>query len=523
MEFINDKGGVANVHKELIQAAVANIRTEIIRRLRAVVVLDSDESKIVVKAYENYHAPLALAHERYQSTTHLNNSSEPPPIKSLKEYKLERLECGERGISNDGDSMLSYALQFREMNEQFDDNSDWRSIKYSGDYFQAEEELEHFLSSARVIREAIANNDNQRAAKVFEDITGKVIVDNTEATTESLNSFEQYMDMFLNAGETGTLPDKRNKWSEKILKGYERMAALFKYLFRNKTLDEVTSRVLDESFSNVILNLPKSNMRPYNKMSLLDRVHNTEEGRVDEEHIISTKSALEYKKFLQSFYAYLYSNHIIQASPIDKMRTKFPKGKNKRGAFDDDTVRKIIQVCRKQTEANKKWPVLIMAFSGMRNGEVMQLRKVDIKKSAESSTYYMNITSDAGSTKTIAANRLVPIHDELINMGFLDYVNSSKDGKIFDKTSKYLTNFYSSTLRSECEIPNSNELSENLNLYSLRHTVITKLQGENVNQAITQQLVGHSKQASVTSGYTLAKHLNTVLYRLLLVRIDVFS
>ncbi|MEI8650995.1 hypothetical protein P4S73_29005 [Paraglaciecola sp. Hal342] len=139
------------------------------------------------------------------------------------------------------------------------------------------------------------------------------------------------MDMFLNAGETGTLPDKRNKWSEKILKGYERMAALFKYLFRNKTLDEVTSRVLDESFSNVILNLPKSNMRPYNKMSLLDRVHNTEEGRVDEEHIISTKSALEYKKFLQSFYAYLYSNHIIQASPIDKMRTKFPKGKNKRG------------------------------------------------------------------------------------------------------------------------------------------------------------------------------------------------
>ncbi|MGY0627490.1 MAG: hypothetical protein ACW7DS_17405, partial [Paraglaciecola chathamensis] len=48
MEFINDKGGVANVHKELIQAAVANIRTEIIRRLRAVVVLDSDEPKIVV-------------------------------------------------------------------------------------------------------------------------------------------------------------------------------------------------------------------------------------------------------------------------------------------------------------------------------------------------------------------------------------------------------------------------------------------------------------------------------------------
>ena len=132
----------------------------------------------------------------------------------------------------------------------------------------------------------------------------------------------------------------------------------------------------------------------------------------------------------------------------------------------------------------------------------------------------MNITSDAGSTKTIAANRLVPIHDELINMGFLDYVNSSKDGKIFDKTSKYLTNFYSSTLRSECEIPNSNELSENLNLYSLRHTVITKLQGENVNQAITQQLVGHSKQASVTSGYThniplyeLHKHLNKVSYK----------
>tara|TARA_R110001583_G_C5394910_1_gene385117 strand:+ start:86 stop:586 length:501 start_codon:yes stop_codon:yes gene_type:complete len=157
MEYINDNGGVVNVHKDLIQAAVTNIRTEIIRRLRAVVVIDSDESKSVVKAYGNYHKSLALAHDRYQSTIHLYRTPEPPTIKSLTEYKLERLESGERGISNDADSMLSYALQLREMNEQLSDNSDWRSIKYSGEYFQAEEELEHFLSNAREIRDAVCS------------------------------------------------------------------------------------------------------------------------------------------------------------------------------------------------------------------------------------------------------------------------------------------------------------------------------------------------------------------------------
>jgi integrase len=519
MEYINENGGRENMHKDIIQTAVIKIRTEIIRRLKAVIVPDSSEAKSVLKAYERYHKPLSVAHDQYQSVIHQYKAPEPPPIKTLTEYKLEHLEAGERGISNDADSMLSSALQFREMNEQFGDNSDWRSIKYSGEYFQAEEELEHFLSNTRVIRDAVNNKNLTKARQLFEDITGKVRVVNTEVSSKPLESFEYYMSMFLNAGTEGNLPDKRPAWTTKIAEDSQRKGAIFSYIFKDKSLDEVSSKKLDETFSELILSLPKFTIRPYNGMTLEQRIKCSEDGAVEAHDIISNKTAREYKKFLQSFYSFVYKKHIIDDNPLNKMRFKIPSGSNKRGAFDNQTVRKIINYCSTQSDVNKKWPILIMAYSGMRNGEIMQLRTSDIYRCEETGIYYMHITTEAGTVKTDAGIRRVPIHRELLNMGFLSYFNSRKEGRLFDKTSRYLTNFYSSTLRSVCEIPFVNELSELFNLYSLRHTVITKLQGGNVNLAITQQLVGHSKYYSETSGYThnlsleeLEKNLNLVSY-----------
>ena len=47
----------------------------------------------------------------------------------------------------------------------------------------------------------------------------------------------------------------------------------------------------------------------------------------------------------------------------------------------------------------RNWPVNIMAFTGMRNAEVMQLRKEDIKQSEEG-IWYFRVTEEAGKLKT---------------------------------------------------------------------------------------------------------------------------
>jgi integrase len=474
---------------------------------------------MALNAYEKYHSPLALAHHNYDTFPYQTEITEPPPIKTLSEFKLGKLDQGKESISNDADLMLSGVLELRKMSERLVGDSNWRAIKHSAEYFQATEDLNQFLSNARAIRTEVESHDLTKAKQIYQEITGDTTLSEDVAPHNILETFEHYFNMFLEAGRSGTLPDKRKAWTNQKAGESDRIGAVFNHLFKDLTLLQVTPKSLDEAFDQYIMNLPKSNVSPYNKMTPEQRIKCIEDGVVDNEDVVASKTAKEYLKLLQSFYNFLHVKHIIDDNPIKKMRTRIPNGKNKRGAFEDLTVRKIIDYCSLQNDSMKKWPILIMAFSGMRNGEVMQLRAEDIKLCEETSVNYMHITRDSGSVKTDAGIRKVPIHKELLDLGFIEFVKSQCNEKLFTKESKFLTKFYTSSIKLSCSIPDKNEFDENLTLYSLRHTVITKLQECNVNKAITQQIVGHSKQSSITDDYThkislkkLDEHLNLVTY-----------
>ena len=81
-----------------------------------------------------------------------------------------------------------------------------------------------------------------------------------------------------------------------------------------------------------------------------------------------------------------------------------------------------------QTSAAKKWAPLICAFTGARISEVTQLRKKDIR--IEGDIAVMRITPDAGKVKT-RQYRDVPLHDQIIEKGFLEFVEGSADGPLF--------------------------------------------------------------------------------------------
>ena len=78
--------------------------------------------------------------------------------------------------------------------------------------------------------------------------------------------------------------------------------------------------------------------------------------------------------------------------------------------------------------AAKRWVPLLCAFTGARVAEITQLRKADFRK--EGDVHVGRITPDAGSTKT-GQWRDVPLHRQIIALGFLDYLECSPDGPIF--------------------------------------------------------------------------------------------
>ncbi len=80
------------------------------------------------------------------------------------------------------------------------------------------------------------------------------------------------------------------------------------------------------------------------------------------------------------------------------------------------------------TTAAKKWAPLICALTGSRISEITQLRKEDIRE--ENGISYIRITPDAGKVKN-RQYRDVPLYPQIIEKGFLKFVETSPAGALF--------------------------------------------------------------------------------------------
>lgn len=90
--------------------------------------------------------------------------------------------------------------------------------------------------------------------------------------------------------------------------------------------------------------------------------------------------------------------------------------------------------------AAKQWVPLLCAFTGARITEMTQLRREDIRQ--ESECWVLRITPDAGSVKT-GEFRDVPLHRQVVDLGFLDFVRNAPSGPLFHGAKdpdKYLVN-----------------------------------------------------------------------------------
>jgi len=81
-----------------------------------------------------------------------------------------------------------------------------------------------------------------------------------------------------------------------------------------------------------------------------------------------------------------------------------------------------------KTTAAKRWVPWLCAYSGARVVEMIQLRKEDVRR--EQGGWVIRINPDAGDTKT-NDYRDVPVHEHLIAIGFIEFLQQSKPGHLF--------------------------------------------------------------------------------------------
>jgi integrase len=110
-----------------------------------------------------------------------------------------------------------------------------------------------------------------------------------------------------------------------------------------------------------------------------------------------------------------------------------PPGRESK-AFTDDEVRLIlrgalaVEDTTHAAAALRRWVPWLLAYTGARAGEITQLRGQDVI--TRDGTVALRLTQEAGPIKN-KEDRTVPLHEHVIDQGFLDYVKSKGKGPLF--------------------------------------------------------------------------------------------
>tara|TARA_R110002050_G_scaffold57423_2_gene128841 strand:+ start:60 stop:1355 length:1296 start_codon:yes stop_codon:yes gene_type:complete len=288
-------------------------------------------------------------------------------------------------------------------------------------------------------------------------------------------------------------------WTDKQGKANQRMYDNLRVFLGDITVEEVTKAKLKAALQS-ISGLPQRNKKHYKQLLLIE----LKEMDIPEEDKVSSKYVREHLKLFQSlFNTYLKQEiEILKVSPTEGIKWEYEN--NRFGSLTDTEVNQVMLDMEDKPEWFK-WFVLIAVYSGARRSEIAGLTKNDIKFCSDTHRYYFIVR--VGKTK--AARRAVPIHEKVIGLGLLTWIEAGDD-RLFETAYRNLnrvTDLFSSLMPRK-----ENDFGERLVFHSLRHTFITKARAAGVSVLLVQQVVGHEKRgAGQTDRYTHTFQLKDVL------------
>jgi integrase len=135
-------------------------------------------------------------------------------------------------------------------------------------------------------------------------------------------------------------------------------------------------------------------------------------------------------------YRWAKDQRLIANNPFASVNVTVPrKTKNRESnAFTPEEAEIIlraasaVQDTKRPFNAAKRWVPWLCAYSGARAGEITQLRGSDVQRRGE--FYVMRLLPEAGTIKTREA-RTVPLHEHLIEQGFIEFVQARGRGPLF--------------------------------------------------------------------------------------------
>jgi integrase len=297
------------------------------------------------------------------------------------------------------------------------------------------------------------------------------------------------------------------------------LALLTEYFGADRLVVEITKRDAQD-IKRVLLELPANR----HKMPQTRTLSVREATKVTGLAKISAVTVNGYISTFQSFFEWAMKNGHVEGNLFAGTRVgKFnSKAVPKRQAYKPDALKAVYREVTENSlglvkAESHKWATLIAMFTGARLNEICQLEVADIQQ--QDGIWFFHLIDEGDSNKkfkSAAALRKVPMHNELVQLGLLDYrsrMEAQRKTRMFpDYTfcakngyGRALGRWFNATLTPVLGIKSTGHV-----FHGLRHTMVTRLAQAGVAEPIYQSIVGHERQGVtqqvyMREGYTLAQ------------------
>jgi len=365
------------------------------------------------------------------------------------------------------DRLVSYKHAYSESNYELVESEALRilkslNIKHNENSFNTVCKLllENHIQNLKIIFNKIENLEYNQPQKKYKSNTKKEDVMkieeeilNSVSLEESYNSFEANLDVSEN--------------QKNINKKY--FSFLVKFLGKNRD----------------ILNLRQKDFLNF-------------KGKLNKEksaknQLLSVTTKKRYVNLINKFFKFCYKNELVKNSiEIDSYKVSLShKVNSKKESYTLDEVKKWYKWALNCSDEEYKWITLIAIFNGFSVSEITRLEKHNIFKKEDIWCLQIEF-SETKATKNLNRIRIIPIHQKLLGLGFLDYVNNVDDGFIFKTNNKDFSRKMTDINR-EFITKNSKKTFHRLRSSFINTLVQNEVLGEHI-----AALVGHSQEYQIT-------------------------
>lgn len=238
-----------------------------------------------------------------------------------------------------------------------------------------------------------------------------------------------------------------------------------------------------------------------------------EQVQMEVKDTISTTTINKHLGWCSSFYEWSINHGYSTLNPFKGLKLKRTvRPRDERDRFSEQEIKKIFQKDNYIHFSNVEkrryelyWTPLIGLFSGLRLGEITSLYIDNVKEirgSHRSKRWCFDILEEPNRPtkhlKTKSSRRIVPIHETLLDLGFIEFIQmlkkrDPKRERVFEElkykgdynqnVSKWFNNRY---------LPKLGLKTDKKNFHSFRHTVSDHLKQKGIEPHFINELLGHN-------------------------------